>query len=86
MHSQCVWDGQADGCGGAAVEWGDSFTQLSAVDRQGSLVAEDLNRLGMAAFLIGRIDRAASVVIRGADAVARQALTPLSQLLGEAPG
>jgi DNA-binding CsgD family transcriptional regulator len=41
--------------------WGDAFDQLSAADRQGSLAADDLDRLAMAAFLIGRVDVAAEV-------------------------
>ncbi|MGH8773865.1 MAG: LuxR C-terminal-related transcriptional regulator [Jiangellaceae bacterium] len=34
--------------------WGDAYTQLSAADRQAPLEAEDLERLAMAAFLLGR--------------------------------
>jgi DNA-binding CsgD family transcriptional regulator len=41
--------------------WGDAYDQLSAADRQGSLGADDLDRLAMAAFLIGRVDVATEV-------------------------
>lgn len=38
--------------------WGDAFGQLSAADAHGALEAEDLDRLGMAAYLTGRVDAA----------------------------
>jgi DNA-binding CsgD family transcriptional regulator len=38
------------------LAWRDAFTQLSAADQQGSLDAEDLDRLATAAYLIGRLD------------------------------
>lgn len=41
--------------------WRDAYGQLSAADLQGSLGADDLDRLAMAAFLIGRVDVAAEV-------------------------
>ena len=34
--------------------WGDAFDQLSAADRQGQLDAEDLERLAVAAYMVGR--------------------------------
>lgn len=34
--------------------WADCYEALSAADREASLAADDLERLGMAAYLIGR--------------------------------
>jgi DNA-binding CsgD family transcriptional regulator len=38
--------------------WGEAYARLSAADEQGQLGAEDLGRLGMAAYLTGRIEPA----------------------------
>lgn len=43
----------------AQREWGDAYARLSAADEHGSLGAEDLDRLGMAAYLTGGADAAA---------------------------
>jgi DNA-binding NarL/FixJ family response regulator len=37
--------------------WGDAFDQLSAADGEGQLDAEDLERLAVAAYMVGRDDR-----------------------------
>lgn len=37
-------------------EWGNAFAHLSAVDRQGALEVEDLERLAVAAYMTGRDD------------------------------
>ena len=34
--------------------WGDAFTALAEVDREGTLAAEDLERLAVAAYMVGR--------------------------------
>jgi hypothetical protein len=39
--------------------WGDAYARLSAADEQSPLGAEDLDRLGMAAYLTGRLEPAA---------------------------
>ena len=44
--------------------WGDAYAQLSAADREAALEPEDLERLAMAAYLVGRDDESADVWTR----------------------
>jgi DNA-binding CsgD family transcriptional regulator len=44
--------------------WADAYTQLSALDHESPLAAADLERLAMAAFLVGRDDDSADVWAR----------------------
>jgi len=46
------------------AEWGDAYTHLSDADQEGSLDVEDLERLAMAAHLLGRDDESASLWTR----------------------
>jgi DNA-binding CsgD family transcriptional regulator/tetratricopeptide (TPR) repeat protein len=51
-----------DSFGGSA--WADAYTELSAVDRESPLAPADLERLAMAAFLLGRDDDSADAWAR----------------------
>jgi DNA-binding CsgD family transcriptional regulator/tetratricopeptide (TPR) repeat protein len=44
--------------------WADSYTELAAVDREMPLEPEDLERLAMAAYLIGRDDESREILAR----------------------
>lgn len=41
--------------------WADAYAQLSAADQEASLELEDLERLAVAALLVGRDDESADV-------------------------
>ena len=52
--------------------WVDAYTQLSVADQEGSLGVEDLERLAMAAHLLGRDDESASLWTRAHRACLRR--------------
>jgi DNA-binding CsgD family transcriptional regulator len=51
--------------------WADAYTQLSAADRDGSIAIEDLERLAMAAHLLGRDDDSVEFLTRAHQESAR---------------
>jgi hypothetical protein len=48
----------------AGLEWGEAYAQLMAADREAPLEIEDLERLAVAAHLVGRDDESAQIWAR----------------------
>ena len=56
-------EGQARGSFEARM-WGDAFAELSAAQRKGQLDAEDLERLAVAAYMVGRDEACEEATLR----------------------